>query len=176
MAGSCGKETGGHGSRRRAWQQNGNGAMAERAPYRVAASAARDALERARDLGCSLEEHVALEAVVSLTALYSKLTDDVAVAVIAERARLHPKNMARALRRLRDLGVITYEPGRGRGNVSRVGLRVPETGAAEAPVFEGKKGSRSAPEKGVDPDPKREPLTRARRTEKVYREDLREAM
>jgi len=139
----------------------------ERVSYRLAATAAREAFRRARDARCSLEEHVTLEAVVSLTALYSKLIDEVAVAVIAEEARLHPKNTARALRRLRDLGVIFYEPGVGRGRLSRIGLpSAPEKGAAAAPLYE--------PEKGADSDPKREPSTRARVYREGFREELRE--
>jgi hypothetical protein len=49
----------------------------------------------------------------------------VAVGTIAERAGIHPKNAARALGRLRDRGVIEYVPGRGRGNISTVGLLAP---------------------------------------------------
>lgn len=143
--------------------------MTDQVTYGVAADAGRESFARARRAGCSLEEHVVLEAVVSLTALCSKLTNDVAVAVIAERAGLHPKNAARALRRLRDLGVIVYEGGKGRGNVSRVGLVVveteteatqvveAETEAVEAPVSEIGERSRSAPAEDADSDAKREP-------------------
>lgn len=136
----------------------------DRVAYRVAASAGREAFRRARALGCSMEELAALQAVVSLTALYSKLSDEVSVAEIAEEAALHPKNAARALRSLAGRGVIVYEPGRGRGNISTVGLpeAAREKGASRAPL--------STREKGADQPPKREPPTRAR----VDREDREE--
>lgn len=136
----------------------------DRVAYRVAASAGREAFRRARAVGCSMEELAALQAVVSLTALYSKLSDEVSVAEIAEEAALHPKNAARALRALAGRGVIVYEPGRGRGNISTVGLLDPtdEKGASRAPL--------STREKGADQPPKREPPTRAR----VDREDREE--
>jgi hypothetical protein len=139
--------------------------MTDRVPYGVAADAGRESFARARRAGCSLEEHVVLEAVVSLTALDSKLTEDVAVAIIAERAGLHPKNAARALGRLRDLGVIDYIAGRGRGNVSQIGLLPLETGA---PVFEVGKGSRSDLVQEADPEPKRE-LSPPARAEPISR-------
>jgi hypothetical protein len=79
-----------------------------------------------------------LEAVVSLTALEGRMNSTVAVRTIAERARPHPKNAARALGRLRDRGIIDYTPGRGRGNLSTVALRDAETladqGALVAPA------------------------------------------
>lgn len=131
-------------------------AETDRAPYRVAADAGRESFARARRARCSLEEHVVLEAVVSLTALESKLAEDVAVAVIAERAGVHPKNAARSLGRLRDLGVIDYRAGRGRGNVSRVGLPAAGTEAVDAPISEAEKGSRSAAAPEIGADLKRE--------------------
>ena len=139
--------------------------MSGRASYAAAAEPARAAFRKARKLGCTLEEHVALDAVVSFTALYSKLGDYVSVAQIAEAAGLHPKNAASALARLAAKEVIQYRPGSGRGNLSWVGLPA-EKGAEEAPLYADEKAAREAPlcaaEKGSRSDPEKGASLRAR--------------
>jgi len=120
-----------------------------RVPYRTAGAAARAAFRKARQLGCGLEELATLQAVVSLTALYSKLEDHVSHAQLAMEAGLHPRNARRALSSLAAKGLISYEPGRGRGNLSWVGLPSDEKGADRAPYSSRKEG-RSGSEKGAD--------------------------
>jgi hypothetical protein len=126
-------------------------------PFELAAQAGRESFLRARRAGCTLEEHVVLEAVVSLTALESKLTVEVAVAVVAERASVHPKNASRALGRLRDLGVVDYVPGRGRGHISRVGLPSPEKAEPDRRLFKSDGEGQTTQKDGHPSVPKREP-------------------
>jgi phage replication O-like protein O len=66
---------------------------------------------------------VVLAAVVSLTAGWSKLSDWVTAAQLEELTRLHPKNLARALRSLAASGIIVYRAERGRGARVLVGLQ-----------------------------------------------------
>ena len=148
----------------------------------LATGAAREAFRLAREKRCSFEEHVALEAIVSLTALYWKLGDYISHAQVAERARLHRKNAAAAIRSLAAKEIIEYRPGSGKqaggtGIPSWIGLlergASAAPGADQAPLSEGEPiGEPEGEPKG---EPEGEPLTRARDyTEREDRERTRE--
>jgi hypothetical protein len=91
--------------------------------YAVVGTAIRQAIARAHAAQCTRKELRALNAVVSLVASYSRLEDRIAVADVADVARLHIVDARAALRSLRDKGVIVYEGKR--SGLSRIGLPPP---------------------------------------------------
>jgi hypothetical protein len=86
-----------------------------RVPYRVAGKAGRQALTAAAGLGLTNGQWKVLAAVVSLTALYSKLEDPAEEQEIADLARLGVRQTRRVLSQLHTLELITWKPRRGRG-------------------------------------------------------------
>ncbi len=82
-------------------------------------------------------------AIVGATALWSRLEDDLSIDQLANKAGVpgsietRRKATKRALKRLVELGIVTYSPGVGRGNFSRVGL--PQKGASTSPPSNDKK-------------------------------------
>ena len=72
--------------------------------------------------------------------------------------------------RLRDLGVIDYTAGRGRGHVSRVGVLPADKGALNAWSSEPGKGSRSTLEPEDEPEAEREPSQTGEREPSLKRE------
>jgi len=138
---------------------------AERVSYRDAGAAMRKALERARAVDLSPADRKVLDAVLAATVSYSKLWDRLPLAQIAEDAACSTRQARRSLQRLSEAGIVVYAPGRGSGNLSRVGL--PEQRgqiavrflAVESAPDRAAKGDRSSTKKGT--------ATRARvRTEK----------
>ena len=125
--------------------------------YEDVGRALRSALERAAEAELPRAAHRTLEAVVALVASYSRLEDNVTVEKIAEVAQLHPKTVEAHLRQLRDLGIVVYAGGRGRGKSSRVGLpAAAEKGAPRDSLFT--KNGVPASKKGSRWTPKRESL------------------
>jgi hypothetical protein len=91
----------------------------------------REAIARANAAKVSLFERRVLEAVLWLTASYSRVSDDTSVRQIASIVygvarddvnRRQRDRVGEVLERLHKAGVITYEPGRGRYSRCRVGL------------------------------------------------------
>lgn len=106
-----------------------------RVSYIVAGQAIRQAHGRARAASCSAAERDVVAAVVELVATYSRLADRVSLERVAAAAGRHPKTTGRALRHLAQLGVLVYQPGRGRARVSLVGLPTPEKGTPGDSLF-----------------------------------------
>jgi hypothetical protein len=104
-----------------------------------------------------------LEAVIGRTALYSRLEDGVYLRDLADETLLDVDAVADELKALREKAVITYVPGLGAGNRSRIGLPLDESGVADTPRFaddergvaDTEKGGHATPEKegGADPPP-----------------------
>ncbi len=88
-----------------------------------------DAGRRAR---CTKQQLRALQAVVSYTAMYSKLGDHVALRQLAEDANLDVRDTSKALKALREAGLIEYHPGRGSGHLSYVALKPSTTQELDA--------------------------------------------
>jgi phage replication O-like protein O len=82
----------------------------------VTGAALREAIAQACSVKPALtsKEWRAFSAIVSRTVAYGRLEDRVTHPVLAELAGLHPSDLSKALRRLAELGVVEYEPGRGR--------------------------------------------------------------
>jgi hypothetical protein len=88
-----------------------------RVSYSQAGAAGRAAFEKANKCWPALTEaqRKVLEAVVSLTALYSKLQSRETVGQVAQQADVHRTTAQRALQRLADSDIIIYRPSRTRG-------------------------------------------------------------
>jgi hypothetical protein len=108
-------------------------------------------------------------AVVKLTVMWSKLEECIALADLGTEAGIggseeyRSKEVGRAVRRLAQLGIVTYTPGDGRGHVSRIGLpRAPDPGAElvtqggtpPPPPSNDKKGGGICTQRGDQMDPK----------------------
>jgi hypothetical protein len=114
----------------------------------------RAALRDAAVCRWTLLERRVLEAVISFTAGYSRLSDRVAIAELARMVfcTATPSGWERdrvglALRRLAALEIVVYEPGRGRSSMPLVGL--PKAGPDE-PVFPDEKHGLILP--GFEPE------------------------
>lgn len=103
----------------------------------------RVAIARANDVRPRLKarERAVLDAVLVLTASYSRLADDVYVADVAALAGVHERTARDALLRLRNESVIEWEPRRGQG--TRSPLRLPLTGPQDARYSQSVTGSQS---------------------------------
>jgi hypothetical protein len=98
----------------------------------------------------SRAHHRTLEAVIAVVSSYSRLTDDVFVDQLAELAHLHPETVKTSLRGLRDLGVVVYRGGQGRGRPSLVGLpAAPEKQSRSGVAVALRGSSRSRPPRVV---------------------------
>ena len=140
-----------------------------RSRYSEASAAMRRALLRADGAELTGREWRTLGAVLILTASYSRTSDYVYVADVARLTTVDERHVRRALHRLAELGVILWEPGRGRSKPSLLGLpegkRGPlpallprnEQGAEGGPALLGRKGGRLGHEKGAADDAKRGP-------------------
>jgi hypothetical protein len=104
-----------------------------RANYADCCRAARQAFDklRAQRLGAHPLKLQTLVAVVELTALYSRLSDEIGVRQLAARVygvdrddltRSQRQRVGDSLRALRDAGIIEYAPKRGRYGRARIGL------------------------------------------------------
>jgi hypothetical protein len=123
--------------------------VAERVGFIVANEAGRGAIDRAVAAKVTRNEMAVLLAVLHVTVLWSRLSDHQSLAQLARVAGITgkyqrdvDKRVADALRHLAKLGVITYQPGRGK-SISKVGL----------PHFQ--TGSDHTPSEGVESDPQR---------------------
>lgn len=96
--------------------------IGERVAYRAAGAAHRQANRRACAASLSETDMRVLAVVLELTVSYSKLTDSVAHSQLTDRCACSPRQLRRSLRRLVECGVIAYQPGRGRGNSSIIGV------------------------------------------------------
>ena len=117
-------------------------AARSRDDYVECCAAARQAFERAaehrpskRAARLTLEHYRVLTAVVSMTALWSKLSDSAYTEEVAELAGLHVKNAQQRLRELNQLGIIVYRGARGRGKRSFIALPEKEAGQAPDPAL-----------------------------------------
>ncbi|HXH89710.1 MAG TPA: SgrR family transcriptional regulator [Gaiellaceae bacterium] len=138
---------------------------AERVSYRDAGAAMREALGRAGAADLSLADRKVLDAVLAATVSYSKLWDQLPLAQIAEAAACSTRQARRSLQRLSEAGIVVYVPGRGSGNLSRVGL--PEERGQIAVRFPASESGRDRGSKGDRSSTKKGTATRARvRTEK----------
>lgn len=125
----------------------------KRVPYTEAGRAARQAFERARQRRCTLRQHVVVEAVVCETATYSRLTAHVRLARLADKTLIDVDAVADELKILRGHGIVIYEPGRGRGQVSLVGLpRWDERGVGATPGSEDVDSDEDSAGGNVSPD------------------------
>lgn len=95
-----------------------------RVAYAIAGTAGRKALAEAARLELTGGQWKVLAAVLSLTALYSKLEDPTTEQEIADFAHLGVRHTRRVLEQLHTLGLITWAPRRGVGR-SIVGLPAP---------------------------------------------------
>lgn len=84
--------------------------MSDRAKYRVASAEGRRTFERSMAVQLSDGERRVLEAIVSLTALYSKLVDEIAVSQIIDFTGLSKSTVLRSLHELKRHGLIRHEP------------------------------------------------------------------
>ncbi len=145
-----------------------------------AAQRAAMAAMAAAEPALSAKEHRVLTAVIGLTSSYSRLVDRYSLEQVADAAGLAPggnadtrrKEASRALRRLRDRGIVVYEAGDGRRHCSLIGLPHPSEkgGAAAPPVSEVERGGGDDEKGGAEPAGKggrERPPTRV-----VLREDL----
>jgi len=125
----------------------------ERVSYREAGAAQRAATARANQLADrpTAADRCVLDAVFSLTTTYSKLTEFVFVAQVADLAGVHRVTAGESIRKLAAGGVIVWVPGRGRRSRSLIGVHdaTREKEAAAASFSENGKGSREEPEKEV---------------------------
>jgi hypothetical protein len=101
-------------------------------PYRLVGAAVRQSLERARKANITASEWKVLSVVIDLTASLSKMKDTTWNGQIATEAGFgqkpeQVKRAGRTLRKLRQAGVILYEPG-SRKRWTVVGLPPPEAG------------------------------------------------
>jgi drug/metabolite transporter superfamily protein YnfA len=113
-----------------------------------ACEAAREALRRARHVKLTESGRKVLEAVISLTALYSKTSDDTYAAVIAAEAGVHVKTALHWLAVMDDKHVIGWTPRQGRSRRSTISLRPRVKGSGSPSLSPPVKGS----QKGSDSD------------------------
>jgi hypothetical protein len=107
--------------------------------------AIRAAYAAARATGTTAADRDVIAAVVELVSSYSRLTDRVSVARLAESAARHPKTVRASLVRLASQGVLVYEGGNGRGRRSLVGLPAALEGERpETPLSAAQEGERLA--------------------------------
>lgn len=90
----------------------------------MAGAAQRAASARANQLADQLtgRDHRVLGAVYALTTTYSKLTEFVYTAKVAELAGIDRSDAGRSIRKLATLGIIVWVPGRGRRSKSLIGV------------------------------------------------------
>lgn len=169
-----------------AMQTAAAGSSRFRVPYAVAGAAGRDVLQLAASLSGSdrlnATEWRVLAAVVAHTALFSRLEDKLAHRTIAEWIGLeltaaNGRRVKRALRRLADLGLVSYRPGESTPAVGRrsstVGLIAgqgarPDPGSDEHPGNDGlATGGMTRPGQGARPDPPSEKYSEKRSEDAV---------
>jgi len=92
--------------------------------YREAGAAQRAASARANQLADRLtaRDLRVLGAVFAETTTYSKLTAFVYIAKVAELAGVHRPDAGKSIRKLAELGIIVWIPGRGRRSKSLIGV------------------------------------------------------
>lgn len=116
--------------------------------YPEACAAARAAIDRALESGCVNRPMRVFLAVLKLTVFWSKRTERVYVAQIAAEARIpgdvDERHTRRELAKLHKLGVIRWEPGRGRGKASWLSL---EKGAINRPLMAPLSGAKTGPDR-----------------------------
>lgn len=139
-------------------------ATVPRAEFATAGAAMRGAIDTAlADPDLTLGEARVLLALVRDVGTYSRTTDRVYRARLAELAHASERTVGRALRRLDEVGAITYDAGNGRGRPSRVVLETTGKGDTALSPFETGKGDTEAPERATP---------RCPAYEKTSREDL----
>jgi hypothetical protein len=130
--------------------------IGERVKYAVAASAWRQAVERADAVELSLGDRKVLDRIGCLTSSYSRLADRVSVAQLTPTG-MDVQTARRAVRKLAKFGIVNYKPGNGRGNLSVVGLPRADKGAHVSVHLSTAKGGQSdehlSSEKGGHPRP-----------------------
>jgi len=101
-----------------------DGGRSERVSYREAGAAQRAATARANQLADRLtaRDLRVLGAVFAETTTYSKLTAFVYIAKVAELAGVHRPDAGKSIRKLAELGIIVWVPGRGRQSKSLIGM------------------------------------------------------
>jgi hypothetical protein len=111
--------------------------------------------------GVTAGELRVLMAVLELTAAHGKLTDRVLRAVIADRAGVSERTVTRALKKWRDLGVITWRPARALGDFGELTLcRAPVDKPEFVPMTRDKWVSRVQPQPETDDDATRDKSAR----------------
>ena len=83
---------------------------------------ARAAIRRSFDAGITGRERRLFDAIIAETTTWTRLTDRISTKYLYAQAKLDRTHGRRAMRRLAADRVIRYEPGRGRGNYSLIGL------------------------------------------------------
>jgi phage replication O-like protein O len=139
-----------------------------RVPYALAGEAMRQAYARANRVALTARDHRVLGACLALTVGYSKLTDRVYRAEIEKLANLPGRHTSTALNKLNRLGIVAWQPSRGRGRPSTLALPDPrKRGPQAAPLLGGKEDRNGGQEATAD-DYKRGPQNGnlPRRTEK----------
>ncbi len=138
--------------------------MTRRDPYPAVGAARRQAIDRACRLPLSDGDRRTLDATISLTAGYSRLTDAVYIADLTHITGLSERQQRDCLKRLAAHGLIVWQPRRGtnrdgQGFRSHLGLPpATETGTPGLPL--------SPPTKpAVHPRPNRQPCTAGDREE-----------
>ena len=116
--------------------------MSDRDPYRDCGAAMRAAVERANAIRPQLKaaQRRVLDAVLVLTASFSRLSDEVYVADVAAIAQVHERTARKALLRLAAEGVIEWTPRRGQRARSTLALPLGETGPQDARLQGGGRG------------------------------------
>jgi hypothetical protein len=143
--------------------------VTDRVGFIHANAAARRSIDIATSANVGATDLRVLLAVISFTALWSRLSDHRSHSQIAEKAGLarsdDPKRqhstgnrqVSRSLKRLADLGAITYRPAQGRGHLSEIGLPKGDSGIAfstsEKATDRELKGDKSAPQKATPQSP-----------------------
>jgi len=161
--------------------------IGERVPYAVAGRAARQAVDRAVELGdvVTRADWQVLSAVLYATSTYSRLVDRWPLEEtdlmpntrpLPDVAGVSERQARRSLSKLAKHGIVVYIPGRGAGNITVIGVpaegqKADEHLAALGSAKSGQSGAQKADSAGSE----KRPPTRARvRTEKTFREDDRE--
>jgi hypothetical protein len=135
-----------------------------RAHYSEAGAAMRQALARAGDAELSPADRRVLDAVLVATVSWSRLEDEVPLGELADVAGCSARQARRSLARLSALGIVVHRVGRGRSNLTRVGVPPCEKSGQVAVRFSGEeKGTDRASKSGQEPPRKADSHTRARR-------------
>src|SRR5690348_15699748 len=135
--------------------------MGDRVTFLVASQARRESTEAALSASLTVAELRVLLAVHWFTGEWSRLSDQVGLEQVAEVAGLvgHKSRVAKALRRLEELGAVVYIPGqRGRGHRGTVGIPPPQKEAPAGHFYDEEKGPEKGPNtngKGANPADKR---------------------